>query len=115
MRSSAGGAAGYTDDIASAGIFDEEKARQYHDPPPYRRDEAVPFAKAFDKLEARLGAMTAERDAFANKIATAKAVVAQRAAEALSGRSEATSPQTDNDRSRDTDKIPTHETPEKQA
>lgn len=78
-RNSTGGAAGYTDDIANAGVFDEQKAREYHDPPPYRRDEAVPFSKAFAKLDARLVAMTAERDALADKIAAAKAVIAAKA------------------------------------
>jgi len=89
-RSSDGGAAGYTDDITQAGIFDFEKAREYHDPPPYRRDEAVPVSRAFDQLDAALAAKTAERDALAEKIADAK----RRAAANTPASRVASSPQT---------------------
>lgn len=68
QRSSEGGASGYTDDIAQAGVFDERMARAYHDPPPHRRDEAVPARKAIKQAEARLAIMDAERAAFAVKV-----------------------------------------------
>jgi hypothetical protein len=53
-RSSTGGANGYTTDILQAGVFDFAKAKQYHDPPPYRRDEAIPAARVIKDMEAAL-------------------------------------------------------------
>lgn len=94
MSSSTGSAAGYTNDIAQAGLFDERTARAYHDPPPHRRDEAVPARKAIKELHGRLGALTAARDAFAAKVASVEAALApakkdlsgpQRSEAALSG------------------------------
>jgi len=76
-RSPEGHAAGYTDDIAHAGVFDEKMARAYHDPPPHRRDEAVPLSHVADKMEARLGQMTAERDALAERIHAMRAKLAE--------------------------------------
>lgn len=67
-RSSSGGAAGYTSDIAQAGLFDEKVARAYHDPPPHRRDEAIPAAKIIRQLRERLAELDAERAEFAAKV-----------------------------------------------
>lgn len=75
MRSSTGGAAGYTSDISQAGVFDEKTARAYHDPPPYRRDEAIPAKRALQQARLRLAAMDAERAAFAAKVERLKAGV----------------------------------------
>ena len=68
MRSSTGGASGYTSDIAQAGVFDEAMARAYHDTPPHRRDVSVPARKALKEALARLTKMDAERADFAARV-----------------------------------------------
>lgn len=72
VRSSTGGAAGYTSDLAQAGVFDEATARGYHDTGPrrHRRDVSIPAARVKAAMLHRLAQMTAERDAFADVIAS---------------------------------------------
>ena len=64
-RSSDGGAAGYTNDVAQAGVFDERVARAYHDAGPrkYRRDVSVPAAKVAASLAHAAAVKRAEADA----------------------------------------------------
>lgn len=70
-KSADGGAAGYTDDIAHAGVFGFEKARAYHDLNIARpRDEAIPVRRHLRAMRARLQELTDERDAFARVIET---------------------------------------------
>lgn len=61
-RSSTGGAAGYTDDIVGAGVFDLATASAYHDRPPHRTDVAIPAAKAIDEMKRRADKMTADAE-----------------------------------------------------
>jgi hypothetical protein len=69
-----GGACGYTDDIAEAGIFGLDKAASYHDwQTPNGRNEAIPTKRYAKQMAARLREMEAERDAYAAKLATLKA------------------------------------------
>jgi hypothetical protein len=61
-RSDTGGAAGYTNDVAQAGVFDFAKAREYHDYQfPNGRDEAVPRHRVKKLLQARAKELEAER------------------------------------------------------
>lgn len=76
-RSEDGGASGYTDDIARAGVFDFDKARAYHDREiKHGRNEAIPAARTIVELEGRLESLTAERDAFAEKVEQFRAAIA---------------------------------------
>lgn len=75
VRSATGGAAGYTSDIASAGVFDASAAKAYHDSPPHRRDEAIPARRAVKGLETRLAEMDAERARFADTVEKVRAAL----------------------------------------
>lgn len=70
-RSETGSAAGYTSDLTQAGVFDAKIARAYHDngPRKHRRDVSIPAAKVRAAMLHHLAKMTADRDAFAAKIA----------------------------------------------
>jgi hypothetical protein len=72
-RSEDGAACGYTQDIAGAGVFGFEKAREYHDWPD-GRDEAVPLAEALPQLQERLTQINASRDKLKAIITDATAV-----------------------------------------
>lgn len=80
MRSSTGGAAGYTSDITKAGAFDFGMAKAYHDQPPHRRDAAIPAHKVIGLLESKLAEMDAERAEFAAKVEQVRAALSSRAA-----------------------------------
>lgn len=78
MRSSTGGAAGYTNDVTQAGIFDEQTARGYHDTGPkrHRRDVSVPAAK----VKAALKHAAALKRSEAEQIEAKLALIADRQA-----------------------------------
>jgi hypothetical protein len=70
-KSSTGGAAGYSDDIAQAGVFDYEVAKAYHDAdrtPRWVDNEAVPGSRLLKDMEQRLAEIEASRIALSNKI-----------------------------------------------
>lgn len=75
QRSSTGGAAGYSDDISQAGVFDLQKAREYHDLEVDGRDEAIPAHRVIADLEARLATMDAERAKFAATVEGVRAAL----------------------------------------
>ncbi|UPT53177.1 hypothetical protein [Synechococcus phage Ssp-JY42] len=64
-RSSDGGAAGYTNDVACAGIFDERVARMYHEdgPKAHRRNVSIPAAMVAATLRHKAAEKRAEADA----------------------------------------------------
>ena len=66
-RSAEGGACGYTDDIAKAGVFELAKAREYHDEFG-GRDEAIPVQRVVADLNRRLAELAAEQNAIAATI-----------------------------------------------
>lgn len=79
MRSSAGGAAGYTSDIAQAGIFEFKTANAYNDKPPSARDRAIPVAKAMKAMLYRLSQLRTDAGLYAARIAevSGRAALAQ--------------------------------------
>lgn len=73
MRSSDGGAAGYTSDVTQAGVFDEQTARAYHEDGPkrHRRNVSVPALK----VEAALRHAAAMKRAEAERIEATLALI----------------------------------------
>lgn len=69
MRSSTGGACGYTDNILHAGIFEIDKARAYNDRPPHRRDVAVPARKALRLIQEKVEAAKADANHLESNLA----------------------------------------------
>lgn len=78
-RSADGRAAGYTDDVAQAGVFDERTARAYHDTAPkrYRRDVSVPAAKVAAALKHAAAMKRAEADRIETTLAAIKSATLQ--------------------------------------
>lgn len=84
-RSAEGGACGYTQDVAQAGVFDERVARAYHDTGPkrHRRDVSIPAARVKAALRHAAAVKRSEADQLEATIAL---IAGRRALESSHGK-----------------------------